>query len=545
MIHIRFALCTALAVALAMATPIHSLAAAVKYKTSGTYVDGSGGQHPWSVNEAHTLIWDGQAYVPVGATLLLRSVKTGAGSDAYQADTQALQTIKASGATDVILRSPGPITATDPAAWQKIIDYADSNGFAYGIEMNDGPNEPLRGFVISPNRYRLEGPSTETTIKCDWPGVDSAIYVVANKFDNSVALTGGAVVKEGKITITLSGPLTSGQVMLVYPRRAFSAESGVGDLWGGFGEYRDRVLEFFGKVKLGPGMRFFLEPFVGKMDFTGEMVGLVPDSKGFRLGFEAFLTKRYVHEGSLNSGWGLNENLSSIENATQLVPLWHLGRGLSYVYDRTNAKLTSVDPSVTRMWRDIVDYRDTSAQEYMNTISDTLRKQVANVPVVFKGSKYHRVFANPYGMGGFDGIGAIAHGAGDLPVTSVVGPAYSLAEECGKSTWFIAASAVAEPKTGGYPNENVMASSLDSLREIGCKGFFVDGISTDQSQLEWLARFRAKLKPDTLAEFRPAVVNYPIVPTTGAAVKRLARDTWWLPTLKMGATSFIGDGMSA
>lgn len=543
----RFALVVALALVVASLALSSGHCVPIRYKTSGTYVDSAGGQHPWNVNDAHALIWDSQPYIPVGVDLTLRSVASDAAEDSYQADVRALDTFKAKGITDVVLRAPGPITFSDPAAWQKIINYLDSNGFTYGIEMNDGPRDALRGYLISPNRYRLEGPTDNTSISVDWPDVDSAIYIVANKFDNSVASTGGASVSDGKAVIRLSSPLTSGQVLIVYPRKAYKsvADGGIGDIWSGFGEYRDRTIEFFGKVKLGPGMRFFLEPFAGKMDFTGELTGLLPDSSGFRIGIEAYLTKRYVHEGALNSGWGLNDNLAAIEDAARLMPLWHMGRGISYAYDRASAKLTSVDPSATRMWRDIMDYRDSSAQEYMNTISDTLRKQVANVPVVFKSAKYHRIYANPFGMGGFDGLGAVATGTGDAPVTGSAGLVYALAEECAKSIWFIASGIAADASGASFPSENSTISSLDSLREIGCKGFFLSNTAPDSMQVDWLARFRDRVKSASAADFKPTVVGYPTAPTTGAGVKRLMRDTWWLPTLRMGTVSYIGDGLSA
>jgi hypothetical protein len=539
------ALLLALLLSLAALAIVPGHCAAVKYKTSGTYVDSAGGQHPWNVNDAHALVWDGRPYVPVGVSFVPRGVVPGASDSDHQADLAALDAIKSSGIVDVLLKAPGPITATDPAAWQKIIDYLDANGFTYGIEMSDGPKDTLRGYLVSPNRYRLEGPTTDATITFRWPDVDSAIYVVVNRIDNSVKATGGAVVKDGKTTIRLSEPLTSGQILLIYPRKTPKDAAGgaMGDIWSGFGEYRDRVTDFLKKIKLGPGMRFFLEPFTCKMDFTGDMIGFVPDSSGFRLGLEAYLTKKYVHEGSLNSGWGLNDNLASIQDATRLLPLWSMGRGISHVYDRASAKLVSVDPSVTRIWRDIIDYRDTSAQEYMNTIADTLRKQVANVPVIFRNSGYHRVYANPYGMGGFDGLGATAYGVGESAVINAAGPAYSLAEECGKSTWLVALAAGTEQGKPGYPGENALLSSLDSLREVGCKAFFID--NSEPALLNGLVRFRDRVKPVSIADYKPAVVSYPIVPSTGARVKRLARDTWWLPTLRMGSTTFIGDGLSA
>ncbi|MGB9620151.1 MAG: hypothetical protein ACPL7K_07050, partial [Armatimonadota bacterium] len=93
----------------------------------------------------------------------------------------------------------------------------------------------MKGYVISPGRYRLEGPHPQTSITSIWPGVDSAIYVVARKADNSIQATGGAVVKDGKVTINLSDPLKPGEVLVVYPRKSFKpvGEGGAGDLWSG------------------------------------------------------------------------------------------------------------------------------------------------------------------------------------------------------------------------------------------------------------------------------------------------------------------------
>jgi len=539
-----------------------SQAAGIKFNTTGAYTDASGGQHAWSITDSHTLIWDGAPYLPVGGIFASRYISLGATEENYKADTDALQTCKSRGITDVVLKSVAPITSTDAAAWQKMIDYLDANGFTYGIEISDGPREPLKGYLISPNRYRAEGPWAETTITCDWPDVDSAMYVVANKFDNSIKTTGGAITVDAKTTIRLSDPVPSGNTLIIFPHKKFRpvTEGGVGDIWSGFGEYRDRLLTFFKNVKFGPGLRFFLEPLSSKMDFTGEMAGILPDSPGFRLGFEAFLTRRHAHEGAVNAAWGLNENLDSVEVAARLMPMWYSGRGVPYAWDRASGHLYPVDPVVTRMWVDLLDYRDSSAQEYMNSIADALKKQVANVPVIFKSAKYHRIHHNPFGMGGSDGLGTDAYGSGEGPAVRVGGPLYSLAEESGKCTWFVLAGTnTASSKTFiGYPDEASMFASLDSFRDVGCKGFFVDSLQalpegaranfsivSDPRQLDWLASFKSRLNPDRTAAFKPTVISFPTEPATGAYVKRLAPGIWWLPTLRTGKTSYIGDSLAA
>lgn len=515
--------------------------AGVKYKTSGTFTDASGALHAWSINDAHTLLWDSNAYIPAGAVFAARSLASGAPADAYDADVKSLEAFKSDGITDVVVKGPGPITSSDPAALQKLISYLDANGFTYGLELDDAPKDPLPGYVISPNRYRLEGPTDDSTIKCNWPDVDSAMYVVVSTYDNQIKSNGGALVRDGKVTINLASPLKTGEVLIVYPHKTLHGD-GSADLWGGYSEYRDRVLAFFKGMKFGKGMRFFLEPFTCKMDFTGDMASFLPDSNGFRLGFEAYLTQKYKHQGGVNAAWGLNENLDSVERAARLIPMWTSGRGVPYAYDKASAHMFPVNPTdCGTVWQDIIDYRDMSAQQYMNTVADTLRKQVANVPVVFKSGVYSRVYANPFGMGGFDGLSPIAYGTGEGPVDGTAGEVYSLAEESGKSAWFLVAGTQASANgKDGYASESAMSGTLDSFREVGCKGFFVENLTP--AQTKWLAAFKGKISK-TWSDFKPEVVFYPIDPATGGYVKRIARDTWWLPTLRRGNVNYIGDGL--
>lgn len=524
--------------------PISAHAVGVKYKTSGTFVDSSGGQHPWSINDGHTLLWDSNPYIPAGAVFVASSLAPGAGDEAYKSDVTGLQSLKTKGITDIILKGPVAITAASPNALQKMTDYLDSNGFAYGIEMDDGPTVDLQGYLISPSSYRIEGPSDKTSYSFAWKGVDSALYVVISKLDNTVRSNGGAIIKDGKTVVTLSNPLRDGDILMVYPHKTYKAAE-MADMWSGYDEYRDRLLAFFKGVKFGSGFRFFVEPFTSKMDFGGDMMDFLPDSSGFRLGLEAYLSRKYKHEGGVNSGWGMNETLGSIEQAARLVPLWSEGRGAGFLYDRATASLFSVNPALAaQVWRDIIDYRDSSSQEFMNSIAEALHKQVANVPVIFKGSDYSRIFANPFSSG-FDGLGAQVYGTGEAPVDRVVGPLYALAEESSKSTWFVVAGtqASADGKTA-YLGENALAATLDSYREIGCKGIFLENLLANPEQIDWLKSFKSKVDKGW-TDFKPQVISYPIEPATGAYVKRLARDTWWLPTLRRGTTTYIGDTLFA
>ncbi len=102
----------------------------------------------------------------------------------------------------------------------------------------------------------------------------------------------------------------------------------------------------------------------------------------------------------------------------------------------------------------------------------------------------------------------------------------------------------ADPRgPAGYSDEKSMSATLDLLREVGCKGFFVDGMAHELSQLDWLKHFKDKGWRDSEADYRPNVIDFPLFPATGAYVKQLTPNTWWLPTLRLGRTSYIGDGL--
>ena len=164
------------------------------------------------------------------------------------------------------------------------------------------------------------------------------------------------------------------------------------------------------------------------------------------------------------------------------MPLWGSGRGISYLYDSASARVYALDYANSSYWRDLVDYRDMSVQEYMNTIAGALQKNIADVPVIFKCPKYHRIYANPFGMGGYDGLGIEAYGTGDGPAVRVGGRGVFAGR--GVQQVHVADGLPAlrrllrAPRTRHIPGRASLVGSLDCLREVGCKGFYVDGHRT-------------------------------------------------------------------
>ena len=176
---------------------------------------------------------------------------------AWDADTQALQTLKRHGITDLALTAgPGGLTHVPPAAVQRLLDFLDANGFQYGLEIADFPQDPLVGYIIKPASYRDPAPPAQGVARFSRiAGLVDAVYVLASgqeTLDSGAArITGGDT---AEVDIKEAGP---GDVLDLYPRRRFDAdtpESHLPDLWQGYDEYRDRLLTFFSHVHLGQGV---------------------------------------------------------------------------------------------------------------------------------------------------------------------------------------------------------------------------------------------------------------------------------------------------
>ncbi|MDO8684600.1 MAG: hypothetical protein Q7N50_14130 [Armatimonadota bacterium] len=498
---------------------------------SGVFVDKDGQSHAWRVNESHALIWDESPYLPVG--FVFKSAYLQAQADEnWQSDVKTLESLKAKGVTDILVRAGGPATSIPPEVWQKLIAYLDEQGFKYGIEIADGPKTRAAGFVISPRKYKLPN-VTNGQMELSIPGVRGGFFITAEP--NSGAILDGGVIRTSgdKAVLNVRVDKDLSPTLVVFPAKGISTDSGVmPDVWLGSDEYRDRLMDFLNSVKFGKGLRFLIDPFDGGMAPTGEMAAAIPDSPGFRIEFEGWLSLKYKTPEELFEAWGISRgNKAAYDVAARLLPLWWEGRGVSYVYDRASDQYLEADTNKSGMWRDILEFRDSSIQQYMNSVADALKRFGADVPVVFTADSYNRVFANSRSDGGFDGLSASIFSDSDEDTASA-GQAYALTLEAGKTSWFIG-TGVAGADTTNLPK------AMSRLNEIGAKGFFIS--APEGTALDTLAGLKSRLVQS--ADYSPEILYYPSGVLTGAHVKKLDYKTWWLPTLRNGELVQFGDNI--
>jgi hypothetical protein len=521
--------------------------------TSGTYKDGAGTDHAWSINAAHVLVWDDHPFVPVGGRFQAKSWAPGATDSDFQSDVEALATLKRCGVTDVYVQPcRGGLTGVAPAAIQRLIDRLDQEGFTYGISVNDGPQDVLTGFDIRPGKYRNVAPEEGGMSRFPIEKAVSALYFLVSGTGSDVITSGSAtMVAEGARVVT--GPAPGKNVLFVLPVRAHFPSEGFGlpNLWDGFDAYRDSLIALFRQVKLGKGFRFFVDPLPASLDLSEEANAFIPTSAAFSAEWGAWLARKYKTIDHLADAWALTDrNLNEFHAAAALIPLWGGGKGMEALYDRTATPERSYPLNSLRSeyWKDLTAFKAESVRNYMNDLATVLKKTVADVPVVYRSRGYSALFTGLPAGGGFDGIGVDAYGRGADLVTRSAAYVYAQAAEAPKTMWIpVVATADAGPaeKTAvGYASRTALHADLDWLRDIGARGFYVDSVravdparklydlSASDEQLTWLADYARVLAVTGVSGGAPPAVFYPIglQYASLAAPKKLPEGAWWLPT---------------
>ncbi len=520
------------------------LVTAVSVSASGAYKDRDGGAHAWSIDPAHTLIWDKAAYVPFGVVFEPRYLTIGQTEANWTADEQDVMAFKLAGATDIVIRPSKGLTTLPTAAVQRMIDLLEKNGLRYGIQLYDPDYAVLFGYVIQPTVYRNDGLTTSGEVAHDLPGADTAIYALCDAKTGEVRDYGRQDVVDGRIVTPMVIRDGSAHVMLYYPRQPMSS-AGLYDVWRGFDQHRDRLIVYLRQIKFGPGLRFFMDPFGENFGMGGESDSIVPTSTAFRFEYAAWLTKRYSSPGNLNVAWQIiKHDVSSFDEASRLIPLWKDGRGAAVVYDDAMAKTYLADASKSTIWNDLQEFKASSIRSYMDAMADVAKRVSADVPVVYTATGLQSIF-RATGTVGYDGL-VMPDSENAKSMMLSAGWTLSLAESSSRSMWLVAHI---KPTGGTYQKKEDLFGAMNTAHDLGAKGFFVDDArdsGVDGANLiSWLAEYAGMSAGDKrFALYKPNVLYYP-ANMAQIGIKRLSNGAWWLPSLSTGFPLNVGKTLGA
>ncbi len=510
---------------------------------AGTYEDRDGDKHPWTIDAAHTLTWDGSPYVPFGLVFKPRYLSAEQTDENLAADRDDLEAFTLAGIKDIIITPGKGISAIPVEAWQKTIDLLEENGLTYGIELDDSPYTPLTGYVIDPSVNRVSGIVTSGVVTKEMPDTKLAFYALCDAKSAAVLDLGQALVPGGTLSVQANIEAGVEHTLLIYPQKVIVPESqdwSLPDLWSDVDAHRDRLAYVLPKIKWGKGLRFFTDPFGERLGLRGEVAALVPTSPGFRMEYAAWLSRKYRTVDGVKVAWSvLRHEIASFDEAVNLIPMWRQGRGLAAVYDDKTGRKYDVEATTTALWNDLVEFRSESVRSYMDGVADVLKRTVADVPVVFTADDLQPFFQEQQPFG-FDGLAVPARGLQSLPTQG--GNVYSMAEHSSRNMWIVSRI---QGDGAVFQQKDQLFAHINGLRDLGAKGFFLDESAVPKQAsgadvLLWLAQYGTTVASDPqFAAFRPTVVYYPQGMARGS-VKKLGVGTWWLPALLSGRNMVLG-----
>jgi hypothetical protein len=573
----------ALALALAPPPPQYHPAPTAVAGTAGDYLDRAGATHHWEITRAHSLIWDGKPYFPAG--VVLHVPETGASQTRTAALSSTLDLLAAHGVKDLCLVRAGGWLAGDSASEQAMIDALEAKGLRYGIALDARPDQPLSGYLATPTRvevpaeWRVAGHPLRCSVEL--AGAHSAVYALVDKDSDTVVASGRVPVTDGSARIEV--PIRPSRRMfspgaarlLVVPEMELGSqpEERPIDFWSGWEDTQQQLARRVAGIKWGPGLRFFVRPAPSTFGLHGEGEELVPASGGFRMQFESWLERHYS-VADLCIQWGLNEReVSSLTEAARLVPLFgreeHDSKS-GWLLDPVTAEPFRVDLRRSGFWRDFEQFRTDSIRRVIGSTATLLKKTTADVPVLWEWTEYHPIYTDPQEVGGVDGLAFAAQGWGRDAATGTAAYAFAQAEGSAKPTWFI--------QLGQHSGDSAPPASLEELRldwnwlrEIGCKGFYMDGLAVDATagqnttstaagpatgqpqtptwelssvpdRLDWIRDYGENVASgEAVASYRPSVIYFPSDAVGTSLTGRMANGVWWLPSFSRGRRLVLGE----
>ncbi len=530
---------------------------------TGTFTDKFGVAHRWHVNEAHTLFWDGEPFIPVGGMLI-----PDGNFDTFKSQIDLLISF---GVRDVYWNVGNSVQI--PRTWetknddqlrlfQRCIDYMDAAGMRYGMqcsglqargdawELMGGPNGDI---TIAPDgSSKLSNPGSDLWLK------DGRLYTARRHLREAVCLISerdsGRVLRHHKLEVVHDdrpgegdkprgeehrmarvelNNLPAGEYV-VHFNLAWRRDEWNDNMyfWSEETErYYQAIRDLYSQVRMGPGFRFFVDVFWNENNFNHS---IVPAAPSFRDAYARYLEGRYGAIDGLRAAWALDDPTAvpDFAFAAKLLPMRTLrdrqtDTEWDYLVHVESGELVRCLRSTSQHRYDLVESVGLQVRDFHNEIADVF-KRLHDVPVVFKffsGIDWWHI--NDAGIpGGFDGVGMESYGVGEPILTFMGIPPLSSCAQATKTMWLI----VTEIGEGNHQDQALERNKLFgltsrlgtayptwvSLMSGGAKGIYhyymlaspgvdniwSDAVIRDPRQLEWLGTLRE------IAEHAPGLVDY-------------------------------------
>lgn len=470
----------------------------------------------WSLNDYHTLIWDGKPYLPIGARI--------------DGNPAAVKAAKAAGISDVIVDLPA-----NGSGWDDTLAALKANDMRYLIRI-DSLVPMAKGFAVEPSAYRIPGITETRTISVDLPGVTSAFVVLAEKVDSAITKAERVPVVNGKLTYEARPAGSLEHILLIYPEMS-SAEQP--DFWQGFDAQRDMLLAALKRHAPGAGLRGIVNPMGRTLALPGKDLEFIPTDPIFRMEFREQLEKEYHAIKTAISAWRIETNdIDSFDQLARLVPLWQGSRGVGLLLDPVTNRTYVTSMKNRVIWDDFVTAVNAAGSRRFVRFVNAVRN-VANVPIVQEWAGW----AAPYetALPPIDGIGMRAEG-GERGQAIESGCRASSTVARWSGTGWIPATDIDLGASDQAPAQ--LPAVVDDLGSIGSRAFFFR--AETPTLLKAVATEAARRKDDvSLAGMPLRTLFFPENARNPATVERLPDGSWWLPSPDNGERIDLGSMFAA
>lgn len=458
------------------------------------------------VNANRTLLVNTTPYMPIGARI------TG--------NPETIKTALEAGVRDVLLELPA-----DGSGWAAAFAALESAGARYMVAISSSAAPGLNA-IIEPDAYRVESVTSGQVVRVPVPDGRDVLAVVASRNDGRILETQRVPVSNGVATVTVRASTPTASVFVAYP---IARDLTLPNLHEGLDNHRDTLLAAVRANRPGPGFRGFLNPIGTLPGPALENPSAIPQSPVFRIEFAAYLRAKYNSSATLLRAWGVTAgDITTIEQAARLVPLWANGKGVNVMWDPTTDRTYRTNTRESNAWSDLREVLLMSAVRRTANLANALRAETGQ-PVIQDWDGWNGLTSRTETA--LNGIGVPIIPGPQFRVTAQAAGAASTALRT-PGSWLVATQVSFDAEA--------LDTTIDNLQEIGFRALFIR--ANDKDQFAAIARYQNI--PFEYADLSPRTLYYPLEAADPAVPMLLPGRVWWLPAPVAGRRLNLGDNFS-
>lgn len=467
---------------------------------------------PWSINPNNTLMWEGDAYLPVGVRV--------------PGQPDAIKLALAAGVTELIVEMPA-----NGVGWDEAITVLNSAGARWFLAVSSAA-PPALGTVVEPQGYRVDI-TGQLDVDLALPGSEQVLAVVVDKRSSFIRSYGIHETQRGILSERFDSKVELPHVILLYP---IVRDLSTPDFWDGFDAHRDTLLTSLRDHDLGAGFRGVIDPLGSVANFPTPNIRFVPRSPIFAIEMEAFLKEKYGTVQTCIRSWSIGaHDIETFEQLARLVPLWSETKGVESLWDPVKDRLYPSDRNRSTVWTDIRRViRSAAVNRYGRLVQSIAR--IKEVPVIQTWSGWTGPYDSP--MTGVSGIGLESNAKSINNVIEDASRPLSAVLHGGFNQVLMATALTLDSNSQLTVDDAVL-----ELKGMGTRGWFFR--TTDPTQLADIVALNKTYRQDSSdSQWKPRALLYPEGARDPAIPARILGGTWMLPSPAAGNRLELGSALS-